>query len=432
MQVRHYPTLVIALGFASLAGVFAVHGLATPGVLQRGEQLAGAGAVVAVSGQLSLLVPALLFALRYSPLVRPLERLLAPTWLIGAAGAGIAIYAVLALLAPQVVAGALTMTTGTTYDPYGKATNPFAAWGPASTSAFPALQVAASGVAIALFVFAAARQAREFIRSRLPTHGALVASFLFLAQAQVSQLVAPVWTVAWWEYHGLMLGAVVLAMGALFLELDRRRGLERFLPPNVVERVVAGDSLRLAGERRTVTILFADLRGSTALAERLAPEQTVAALNAYLRLMARAVIDRGGILDKFLGDGLMAIFGALGDRDDGARAAAGAALDIRRAVTELNAAREQGGEPVLRFGVGIHSGEVVLGEVGLPDRSDYTALGDTVNTASRMESLCKEYGVDAVLSAEAARRIDGAVPLRPLGAAAVRGKAEPLRVFTLA
>jgi class 3 adenylate cyclase len=90
---------------------------------------------------------------------------------------------------------------------------------------------------------------------------------------------------------------------ALFIELDRRRGLERFLPPNVVERVLQGDPLRLEGERLTVTILFADLRGSTALAERLAPEQVVAVLNTYLRVMAKSVIDAGGILDKFLGDG---------------------------------------------------------------------------------------------------------------------------------
>src|SRR5258706_12942195 len=110
-----------------------------------------------------------------------------------------------------------------------------------------------------------------------------------------------------------MFAATVLALGALFLELDRRRGLERFLPPNVVERVIQGDPLRLEGERQTVTILFADLRGSTALAERLAPEEVVGVLNTYLRIMARCVLDAGGILDQFLRDGLIAVFGAIGD-----------------------------------------------------------------------------------------------------------------------
>src|SRR5207244_12170384 len=100
-----------------------------------------------------------------------------------------------------------------------------------------------------------------------------------------SQCLGPAWTPAWWEYHGLMLGAVVLALGALFLELDRRRGLERFLPPNVVERVIQGDPLRLEGERQTVTILFADLRGSTALAEPLPPDAFVTAGTQYLRVV---------------------------------------------------------------------------------------------------------------------------------------------------
>ncbi|TMG38337.1 MAG: adenylate/guanylate cyclase domain-containing protein, partial [Chloroflexi bacterium] len=176
-----------------------------------------------------------------------------------------------------------------------------------------------------------------------------------------------------------MLVAAVLALGALFIELDRRRGLERFLPPTVVERVISGDPLRLEGERQTVTILFADLRGSTALAETLAPEQIVAVLNAYLRVMAKCVLDTGGILDKFLGDGLMAIFGALGDPTNGAAAAARAALAIRDRVGRLNEERAARGDPVVRFGVGMHTGDVVLGAVGLPERSDYTAIGDTVN-----------------------------------------------------
>jgi adenylate cyclase len=226
--------------------------------------------------------------------------------------------------------------------------------------------------------------------------------------------------------------ATILALGALFIELDRRRGLERFLPPTVVERVIQGDPLRLAGERQTVTILFADLRGSTALAERLAPEQVVAVLNTYLRVMARSVIDAGGILDKFLGDGLMAIFGAMGDRSHGAEAATRAAQDLRVKLTQLNAEREALGEPVVRFGVGIHTGEVVLGAVGLPERSDYTAIGDAVNTASRMESLSKEFKVATIVSEETAERLNGAArSLRPLGEAQVRGKAKPVRIFTL-
>ncbi len=244
-----------------------------------------------------------------------------------------------------------------------------------------------SGSVVLFYGFAAWAQGRDYVRTRLPMPGALAASYLLLAQAQLSQFLGPVWTLSWWEYHGLMFTATVIALGALFLELDRRRGLERFLPPTVVERVIGGDPLRLEGERQTVTILFADLRGSTALAEKLAPEQVIAVMNAYLRVMARSVIDAGGILDKFTGDGLMAIFGAMGDKAHGAPAAARAALAMRSNIRALNAQRARDGEPVVQFGVGMHTGDVVLGAIGLPERSDYTAIGDAVNTASRMETL---------------------------------------------
>ena len=286
--------------------------------------------------------------------------------------------------------------------------------------------------AVLLFGFAAIRQGADWLRTRLPLQGALAAAYLFLAQAQVSQFLGPTWTPSWWEYHVLMAIATILALGALFLELDRRRGLERFLPPTVVERVIQGDPLRLEGERQTVTILFADLRGSTALAERLQPEEIVAVLNTYLRVMAKSVIDAGGILDKFLGDGLMAIFGAMGDPTHGAAAALKAAQTMRERLTALNIERTASGEPVVRFGVGVHTGDVVLGAVGLPERSDYTAIGDTVNTASRMESLTKEFQVDSVLSEETAEHLDGGRDaLAPLGEAVVRGKVAKLKVFTL-
>src|SRR5205823_14811855 len=117
----------------------------------------------------------------------------------------------------------------------------------------------------------------------------------------------------------------------------------------------------------------------------------------------------------------------------GAAAAARAALAIRDRVGRLNEERAARGDPVVRFGVGMHTGDVVLGAVGLPERSDYTAIGDTVNTASRMETLTKEFKVDAVLSGDTAARLrDDGVALRPLGEAVVKGKANAIEVFTLA
>ncbi|HEV2250398.1 MAG TPA: adenylate/guanylate cyclase domain-containing protein [Candidatus Limnocylindria bacterium] len=428
VQLKQYRTLLVALGFGSIGGIFAVHGLATPGVLLRGDAN-DALAVVALSAQLALLIPAILFAVRYTSAIDRLERLVPARALVALVVGGTVAYAAVALVVPAAIGGlmraVLPSATGGFGGYAGNATNN-------GLGNADVVILLPGGLAILLFAFSALRQGREFLRSKLPLQGALVASYLLLAETQVAMTLGQLWTLAWWEYHGLMLAAIAIALVALFIELDRRRGLERFLPPNVVERVIQGDALRLEGERRVVTVAFSDLRGSTALADALDPASVVAIVNTYLRAMARAVVDRGGIIDKFTGDGLMAIFGAMSDTRAGARAAAGAALDMRAGIAALNAERAARGAPVLKHGVGLHVGEVVLGAIGLPERSDYTAMGDTVNLASRMESLCKEYGVDAVLSADIATHLDGAVALRALGEARVKGKPEPITVFTLA
>ncbi|MGH2378040.1 MAG: adenylate/guanylate cyclase domain-containing protein [Candidatus Limnocylindria bacterium] len=428
MDRRDPRTLLVALGFVSMAGLFTVHGLTTPGVLFMGQVPEAAATLVsALSSQLSLLVPAVFFAASYAGPLRRLEGThLAPRRLITVTVAGLLLYGAAAIALPELVARTMLFVMGQ------GGVDLVSAGQSSAFERYAPWIVATAAVAVALYVFAARRQAGEFARDRLPTQAALGVSYLLLAEAQIAMVPSSMHLAAFWEYHGLMAGATLLAIGAMFVELDRRRGLERFLPSMVVERVVAGDRLSLSGERRTATILFTDLRGSTALAERLSPEATIAVLNAYLRTMASAVMAEGGILDKFTGDGLMAIFGAMGDPTDGARAAARAAARIRADLAALNTERAARGEPVVGHGVGIHSGPVVLGAVGLPERSDYTAVGDTVNTAARMEGLTKRLGVDVVLSGETARLLDGVVPLRSCGEFEVSGKERPLPVFTLA
>jgi len=430
----HYRSLLIAVGFFCMAGIFAVHGLSTPDVLQRGDKRDDAGLVVGVSAQLALFASALFFAIRYTPFAPVLERRVPARMLLAAVAAAVGLYAVVAIGWPAAFGGLArwVLVGGGAYANYDPSTYGRGGASPDIYGGAGLVPYLLSGSVVVLFGFAAWAQGRDYVRTRLPMQGALAAAYVLLAQAQLSEFLGPVWTLSWWEYHGLMFAATVIALGALFLELDRRRGLERFLPPTVVERVIGGDPLRLEGERQTVTILFADLRGSTALAEKLLPEQVISIMNAYLRVMARCVIDAGGILDKFTGDGLMAIFGAMGDPAHGAPAAARAALAIRANITTLNAERAQSGEPVVQFGVGMHTGDVVLGAIGLPERSDYTAIGDTVNTASRMETLTKEYKVDAVLSGATAGHLGGdSVQLRSLGEAQVRGKTKSVEVFTL-
>jgi class 3 adenylate cyclase len=436
LGVGHYRALLVALGFACMAAIFAVHGLSTPGVLEQGERETPAQLVLGVSAALSLTVAAVFFAVRYTPLAGWLERRVRPDVLTTAVAAMLGLYAVVGLVWPNQFEGIARwiLASGGAAAGYQPSSYGYggAAAGDVTGGAgwVPFVIVAA---VLVLYGYSAIAQGRDFLRTGLPLQGALAVAYVLLAQAQVSQFLGPIWTPSWWEYHGLMLGAVVLAMGALVLELDRRRGLERFLPATVVERVIQGDPLRLEGERQTVTILFTDLRGSTSLAERLTPEQTIGAVNAYLRVMARCVLDHGGILDKFTGDGVMAIFGAMSDPTNGALAATRAALAMRSSIGQLNAERAARGEVVVQFGMGLHTGDVVVGAIGLPERSQYDAIGDAVNTASRMESLTKEFHVDSILSRDTAERLrDDGVALRPLGDAHVKGKANAIEVFTLA
>jgi len=240
-----YRALLVAIGFACMAGIFAVHGLSTPNVLQRGDRAAPAALVIALSGELALAVAAVFFMVRYTPLATWLERRAPPRTLVTGVLAVLTAYAVVALGWPDAlggVAGWLLVQSGSGpgYLSAGYGVSP------SDLSAGPGwLPYLLVGTVFGLYLYAAIVQGRDFLRTGLPLQGALGIAFVFLAQAQLSQFLGPAWTPAWWEYHGLMLGAVVLALGALFLELDRRRGLERFLPPYVVERVIQGDALRL-------------------------------------------------------------------------------------------------------------------------------------------------------------------------------------------
>ncbi|MDE3111402.1 MAG: adenylate/guanylate cyclase domain-containing protein [Chloroflexota bacterium] len=425
LEMRHWPSVLVGLGFLSLGGLFFLHGMATPGVLLRGGSAeVAAPAILALGAQLAMAVPAYFFAARYTPLLGWLERStrVTPRRLLLVVALAIAAFDVFTISHAADVSDVLESMTG-----YGLA----AAYGGTALQANLAWVGATAGLTVALLAFSAYRQTSEFTRTRLPTQAALAIAFLFQAEAQVAAVLGPVYSLSFWTYHTLLALATVVAIAALFIELDRRRGLERFLPATVVDRVVTGEALSLEGERRTATILFTDLRGSTALAERATPEATVATVNAYLRTMARAVIDAGGILDKFTGDGLMAIFGATTDPAVGAAAAGRAALRMRRDLAALNAERSARGEPVVGYGIGINTGEVVLGAVGLPERSDYTAMGDAVNTAARMESLTKELGVDVVVSASTAAHLRPDLDLRALGSATVRGKSDAVEVFAL-
>jgi class 3 adenylate cyclase len=432
LQLDQYRIFLVTLGFLALGGLFAVHAFATPGILLHGPGIHARGAlygedtgfggygspapsgtgyddtIIGLSAFLSLFIPALFFAFAFTPAARTVsQRRGRASGLLVAAVTLLFLYGVEAVLYPEYVVRVIPSR--------------------------PPFTTALALVSSALLIFSAVQLARTHGRTRLPMHGALALAMVLLAEAQMVMVVeTEFWSLAWWEYHVLMLAAVVISLGAIFVELDRRRGLERFVSSAVVERLVAGQVPKAAGERRVLTILFADLRGSTALADELPVEEVVEVINSYVSAIARSVLEEGGAVDKFIGDGLMAIFGLKPDESDGAVPAARAARGILRSLRALSQERSQAGKPALDFGVAINTGDVILTALGLSERADFTAIGDTVNTTSRLEGLCKEFSVNIVVSASTAERLGRErYDLEPLGEANVRGKREAMQLFTL-
>jgi len=186
--------------------------------------------------------------------------------------------------------------------------------------------------------------------------------------------------------RGHQQGVVVLVDDLSETELLRET-LGRYLSPQVMEQVLSDTELRsLRSARREVTVLFADIRDFTAFAEQHQPEEVVDVLNEYFDLMVQVLFEHQGTLDKFLGDGLLALFGTPLAQSDHARRAVQAALDIQRAATALNTVRRHRGQPTLHLGIGINSGEAIVGNIGSEKRMEYTVVGDMVNVAQRLQA----------------------------------------------
>ncbi len=211
-----------------------------------------------------------------------------------------------------------------------------------------------------------------------------------------------------------------------------RTTFSKFVSQDIVEELLNNpDAISLGGSRKEVTVFFSDVRGFTTISERLSPEALVQLLNEYLSEMTELIIDYRGTIDKYMGDAIMAFWGAPVPNDDHAYYACVAALAQAKKLEELQKKWSERNIPVLNIGIGINTGPAVVGNMGSSRRMDYTLMGDTVNLGSRLEGITKIYGVQICISEFTYERVKDRVYARELDLVRVKGKLEPVRIYQL-
>lgn len=233
----------------------------------------------------------------------------------------------------------------------------------------------------------------------------------------------------------LLLMYVGMGLNSYFAERQRATQIKgtfsKYVATEVVEQMIANpDLVRLGGERRELTLLFSDLAGFTSMSERLPPETVARVINLYLTEMTRIIIQHGGTVDKFIGDAVMAFWGA--PLDDPAHALHGvqSAIAMQLAIDRLQTSFAEMGAGKVGLRIGVHSGPAIVGNMGSEERFDYTALGDTVNLAARLEGVNKFYGTRILLSGNTADLLKGELRMRLVDSVRVKGKAQPVDILT--
>ncbi|MCP9493257.1 MAG: HAMP domain-containing protein [Pyrinomonadaceae bacterium MAG19_C2-C3] len=232
-------------------------------------------------------------------------------------------------------------------------------------------------------------------------------------------------------------GEVAKAVNKMAEGLQERETIKsafaRYVSSHVLEEVLSSGQMPVVhGVSRRVTVLFSDIRGFTGTSEMMRPEQVVAMLNEYFKIMVDVVFRHHGMLDKFIGDGMMVIFGAPVDDPHQEEHAIRAALEMQQEVYKLCEKWELQGRSSIRIGIGINSGSAVVGNIGSDERLEYTAIGDTVNLASRLESATKELGVDILISEYTYDAVRGLFPAMPQGEVHVKGRQQPVMTYSVA
>jgi adenylate cyclase len=268
--------------------------------------------------------------------------------------------------------------------------------------------------------------------------GTLIVSLSILAYLATS-----VWLFA--EDILLTTIAPVLTFGGVYLsevgfryfteerEKRRIRGMfQKYVSPDVVDKLIEDPArLRLGGDKRYLSVLFSDIRGFTSISEKLVPEELLNQLNQYLSAMTAVVLKNGGMLDKYVGDAIMAVFGAPLELENHALAACRTALGMMEELKSLQEGWKNESKPILDIGIGIHTGDMVIGNVGSLKRMDYTVIGDNVNLASRLEGVNKELGTHIIISGSTYEVVKEHVMVRGLREITVKGKEQQVAIYEL-
>jgi len=206
----------------------------------------------------------------------------------------------------------------------------------------------------------------------------------------------------------------------------------KYVSPVVIENLIKNpDKINLGGEKRNITLFFSDIRGFTSISERLEPEELVHLLNEYLTEMTSIITKDQGLVDKYMGDGIMAFWGAPLDQIDHAKMACSSSLEMMDKLRELQKNWKKEGIPSFNIGIGLNSGDAIVGNMGSNSRFDYTAMGDNVNLASRLEGLNKIYGTNIIISENTHKIVKEKFESRKLDVVKVKGKKKPILIFEL-
>ncbi|MCK4574945.1 adenylate/guanylate cyclase domain-containing protein [candidate division WOR-3 bacterium] len=213
---------------------------------------------------------------------------------------------------------------------------------------------------------------------------------------------------------------------------ELRRIFDRYVSKEIVEQIISNpQQLKLGGERKDITVLFSDIRGFTGMSESMEPEEVVSILNDYLSAMTDIILSCGGTIDKFIGDAIMAVFGAPIPYDDHPYRAAKAALEMRNELKKLKNNWKRDEKHIFDIGIGISSGVAIVGNIGSLQRTEYTAIGDIVNLGARIEPLNKEFNTHILISKSVYDRIKEKVGVHDIGEVEIRGKKQKVHLYEL-